>query len=308
MVVRYLVTYSYRLFGSYFTKRRAKYFDLRQELLKTRYNISFDMYLSLAVFCSLLMIIVGLFSAILVLSAFGAPDITLTRSILTDIFVGFHEYKNLALKIISVVVLMGVFGGGTFIAFLNYPKLINSSRKRSIDTMLPYAVHYMSAMSGAGVIPVDIFSSLANNKIYGEAAVEASYVVRDIKVLGCDLVQAMKNVASTTPSYRLQEFLQGAITIVSSGGDLESFLKLKAEQFVVESKREQKEFLDTLGLIAETYVTAFVAGPLFLIVMMSVMTIMGGMNLMLMYLLIYLVIPVGSIVFVLLVSSMTPEV
>jgi flagellar protein FlaJ len=308
MVVRYLTSYSYRLFGSYFSKRRAKYFDLRQELLKTRFNISFDMYLSLAVLCSLLMVAVGLLFAILVVSAFGAPDIIFTRSFITDIFKGFNEYRNLTLKIISVVVITGIFGVGTFITFLNYPKLINSNRKRSIDTMLPYAVHYMSAMSGAGVIPVDIFSSLAKNKIYGEAAVEASYVVRDIKVLGNDLVQAMKNVASTTPSYRMQEFLQGAITIVSSGGDLESFLKLKAEQFVIESKREQKEFLDTLGLIAETYVTAFVAGPLFLIVMMSVMTIMGGMNLMLMYLLIYLVIPVGSLLFVILVNSMTPEV
>ncbi len=308
MVVRYLTSYSYRLFGSYFSKRREKYFDLRQELLKTRFNISFDMYLSLAVLCSLLMVVVGLLLAILVVSTFGAPDIIFTRSFITDIFKGFHEYRNLTLKIISVVVIMGIFGVGTFITFLNYPKLINSNRKRSIDTMLPYAVHYMSAMSGAGVIPVDIFSSLAKNKIYGEAAVEASYVVRDIKVLGNDLVQAMKNVASTTPSYRMQEFLQGAITIVSSGGDLESFLKLKAEQFVIESKREQKEFLDTLGLIAETYVTAFVAGPLFLIVMMSVMTIMGGMNLMLMYLLIYLVIPLGSLVFVILVNSMTPEV
>ena len=308
MVVRYLTSYSYHLFGSYFSKRREKYFDLRQELLKTRFNISFDMYLSLAVLCSLLMVVVGLLLAILVVSTFGAPDIIFTRSFITDIFKGFHEYRNLTLKIISVVVIMGIFGVGTFITFLNYPKLINSNRKRSIDTMLPYAVHYMSAMSGAGVIPVDIFSSLAKNKIYGEAAVEASYVVRDIKVLGNDLVQAMKNVASTTPSYRMQEFLQGAITIVSSGGDLESFLKLKAEQFVIESKREQKEFLDTLGLIAETYVTAFVAGPLFLIVMMSVMTIMGGMNLMLMYLLIYLVIPLGSLVFVILVNSMTPEV
>ncbi|NOR60023.1 MAG: secretion system protein [Methanosarcinales archaeon] len=308
MVVRYLTSYSYRLFGSYFSKRRAKYFDLRQELLKTRFNISFDMYLSLAVLCSLLMVAVGLLFAILVVSTFGAPDIIFTRSFITDIFKGFHEYRNLTLKIISVVVITGIFGIGTFITFLNYPKLINSNRKRSIDTMLPYAVHYMSAMSGAGVIPVGIFSSLAKNKIYGEAAVEASYVVRDIKVLGNDLVQAMKNVASTTPSYRMQEFLQGAITIVSSGGDLESFLKLKAEQFVIESKREQKEFLDTLGLIAETYVTAFVAGPLFLIVMMSVMTIMGGMNLMLMYLLIYMVIPVGSLLFVILVNSMTPEV
>ena len=308
MVIRHLSSYSYHLFGKYFKKRREHYFDLRQDLLKTRLNISYDMYLSLAVMCSILMAIFGLVVAVLLVSLFGAPDITLSRSIITDIFEGFHQYKNIFLKVVSTIFLIVVFGGGTYVAFLNAPKAINSDRKRNIDIMLPYAVHYMSAMSGAGVIPVDILSSLAKNKIYGEAAKEASYIVRDIKVLGHDLVQAMKTVASTTPSYRFQEFLQGAITIVSSGGDLESYFKIKAEQYVVENRREQKEFLETLGLIAETYITAFVAGPLFLIVMMSVMATMGGMDLMLMYILIYVAIPIATIIFVILISSITPEV
>lgn len=308
MVIRHLSSYSYHLFGEYFKKRREHYFDLRQDLLKTRLNISYDMYLSLAVMCSILMAIFGLVVAVLLVSLFGAPDITLSRSIITDIFEGFHQYKNLFLKVVSTIFLIVVFGGGTYVAFLNAPKAINSDRKRNIDIMLPYAVHYMSAMSGAGVIPVDILSSLAKNKIYGEAAKEASYIVRDIKVLGHDLVQAMKTVASTTPSYRFQEFLQGAITIVSSGGDLESYFKIKAEQYVIENRREQREFLETLGLIAETYITAFVAGPLFLIVMMSVMATMGGMDLMLMYILIYIAIPIATLVFVILISSITPEV
>ncbi len=308
MVIRHLSSYSYHLFGEYFKKRREHYFDLRQDLLKTRLNISYDMYLSLAVMCSILMAIFGLVMAVLLVSLFGAPDITLSRSIITDIFEGFHQYKNIFLKVVTTIFLILVFGGGTYVAFLNAPKAINSDRKRNIDIMLPYAVHYMSAMSGAGVIPVDILSSLAKNKIYGEAAKEASYIVRDIKVLGHDLVQAMKTVASTTPSYRFQEFLQGAITIVSSGGDLESYFKIKAEQYVVENRREQKEFLETLGLIAETYITAFVAGPLFLIVMMSVMATMGGMDLMLMYILIYVAIPIATLIFVILISSITPEV
>ncbi len=308
MVIRHLSSYSYHLFGEYFKKRREHYFDLRQDLLKTRMNISYDMYLSLAVMCSILMAIFGLIMAVLLVSLFGAPDITLSRSIITDIFEGFHQYKNIFLKVVTTIFLIVVFGGGTYVAFLNAPKAINSDRKRNIDIMLPYAVHYMSAMSGAGVIPVDILSSLAKNKIYGEAAKEASYIVRDIKVLGHDLVQAMKTVASTTPSYRFQEFLQGAITIVSSGGDLESYFKIKAEQYVVENRREQKEFLETLGLIAETYITAFVAGPLFLIVMMSVMATMGGMDLMLMYILIYVAIPIATLIFVILISSITPEV
>jgi flagellar protein FlaJ len=307
MAIKYLTSYSYHLFGSYFKDKRANYFELRQQLLKTRLNITFDMYLSMAVLCSLCMAALGLICAVIVVTQFDIPDITLTSSF-TNIFAGVQQYKNPTLKILLTIFLIVIFGGGTFIAFLIYPKIINSSRKSRIDTMLPYAVHYMSAMSGAGVIPVDIFSSLAKNKIYGEAVVEAAYIVRDIKILGRDLVSAMKNVAATTPSYRLQEFLQGAITIVSSGGDLETYFKIKAEQFVVENQRIQREFLETLGLLAETYVTAFVAGPLFLIVMISVMTIMGGMNILILYLLIYLVIPVGAIVFVIMINSMTPEV
>lgn len=308
MAVSFIYVFAFRLFGSLFKTRREKYFDLRQDLLKTRWNISYDMYLSFALLCSIFMSIIGLVVAIIIIWFVGTPDIVMDQSIITDAIQGFNQYKNIAIKIIVVIASVVIFGGGTFFTIRYYPVLFNSTRKRNIDQMLPYAVHYMSAMSGAGVVPVDVFLSLAKNPIYGEAAVEASYVVRDIKLMGYDLVHGLKTVAATTPSYKLQEFLQGAITIVSSGGDLESFLKLKANQFVVENMREQREFLETLGLIAETYVTAFIAGPLFLIVMISVMSIMGGADMMILYLLIYMVIPVSSVMFVILVSSLTPEV
>lgn len=308
MTVSFIYVFAFRLFGSLFKTRREKYFDLRQDLLKTRWNISYDMYLSFALLCSIFMSIIGLVVAIIIIWFVGTPDIVMDQSIITDAIQGFNQYKNIAIKVIVVIASVVIFGGGTFFTIRYYPVLFNSTRKRNIDQMLPYAVHYMSAMSGAGVVPVDVFLSLAKNPIYGEAAVEASYVVRDIKLMGYDLVHGLKTVAATTPSYKLQEFLQGAITIVSSGGDLESFLKLKANQFVVENMREQREFLETLGLIAETYVTAFIAGPLFLIVMISVMSIMGGADMMILYLLIYMVIPVSSVMFVILVSSLTPEV
>ena len=308
MTVSFIYVFAFRLFGSLFKTRREKYFNLRQDLLKTRWNISYDMYLSVALLCSIFMSIIGLVVAIIIIWFVGTPDIVMDQSIITDAVQRFNQYKNIAIKIIVVIASVVIFGGGTFFTIRYYPALFNSTRKRNIDQMLPYAVHYMSAMSGAGVVPVDVFLSLAKNPIYGEAAVEASYIVRDIKLMGYDLVHGLKTVAATTPSYKLQEFLQGAITIVSSGGDLESFLKLKANQFVVENMREQREFLETLGLIAETYVTAFIAGPLFLIVMVSVMSIMGGSDMIILYLLIYMVIPVSSVMFVILVSSLTPEV
>ena len=68
-------------------------------------------------------------------------------------------------------------------------------------------------------------------------------------------------------------------------------------------------FLETLGLIAESYVTAMVAGMLFLIILQSVMTILSGdSNPLFLYVIIYLIVPFGSMMFVILISSMTPEV
>jgi flagellar protein FlaJ len=165
----------------------------------------------------------------------------------------------------------------------------------------------MSAMSGAGVLPVDLFRSLANNSIYGQVSVEFRYLVRDLEVLGYDLVTAMKNLSATTPSVMLQDFLQGAITVVTSGGQVETYFQVKAGQYLQENRQNQKEFLETLGLLGETYVTAFVAGPLFLIVVMSIMSIMGSAQMVFLYLIIYALIPVGSIMYVILISSLTPE-
>ncbi len=71
--------------------------------------------------------------------------------------------------------------------------------------------------------------------------------------------------------------------------------------------KNKKSSLKHWGLLGETYVTAFVAGPLFMIVVISIMAIMGGAEMIFLYLLIYAIIPFGSAMYILLISSMTPE-
>jgi flagellar protein FlaJ len=58
----------------------------------------------------------------------------------------------------------------------------------------------------------------------------------------------MRNLALTTPSPSLQDFLQGAITVVTSGGELEPYFKIKTEQYLIDNRQKQKEFLETLGI------------------------------------------------------------
>jgi len=209
----------------------------------------------------------------------------------------------------SLSILVGIgFCMLTYLGFLVYPSLVAARRRRRIDAILPYAINYIAAMAGAKVIPADVFRSLAKADIYGDVAVEARYIVRDIDLFGRDLNTAMKSVAATTPSMRLQEFLYGVITTSTSGGELEPYFRVKAEVYTSENRRAQKEFIETLGFIGEMYVAAFVAGPLLLIIMMSVILMLSGGTPTPLYLIAYLLIPLGGAVAIFATKMTAPRV
>jgi len=96
---------------------------------------------------------------------------------------------------------------------------------------------------------------------------------------------------------------------ISSGGNLTDYFRNKANQYALENRQTQKMFLDTLALISESYVTAMVAGTLFLIIIQSIMSVLVGGNssLMFLYIIIYMMIPFGTMMFIIMISSMTPE-
>lgn len=298
---------AYEIFGKYYDNRRHEYYSLRLNMLRNRMGIGYDMYMSGAMLTAFACMLFALIAINLLFYFLGVPDFTGSRISAPQWLFQFSEYKEAAIWLILNAI-TGIF---VFIAvyktFVLYPAVMAGERKRGIERMLPYAINYMSSMAGAGVLPLDLFRSLAANDIYRDMAVEARYLVRDIEVLGLNLVTGMRNLALTTPSPSLQDFLQGAITVITSGGNLEPYFKIKTEQYLIENRQKQKEFLETLGLLGETYVTAFVAGPLFMIVVISIMAIMGGAEMIFLYLLIYAIIPFGSVMYILLISSMTPE-
>ncbi|TFG89703.1 MAG: secretion system protein [Candidatus Atribacteria bacterium] len=300
-------SFAYNIFGEFYQKKRSNYYGLRQNILKSRMNMGYDMYLSGTLLTSIICALVGLILLNVIFSQVGVPEISSNRLHLPLWTAEYSEYKVLAVQIIGSIFVAVSFFGVVYQMFLAYPAIIASERKGKIDHLLPYAVNYMSAMSGSGVLPLDLFRALAANKICGEVSVETRYLVRDIEVLGHNLLSGMKNLLSTTPSLMLQDFLQGAITVVSSGGELEPYFKIKTEQYLIENRQRQKEFLETLGLLAETYVTAFVAGPLFLIIVIAVMSMMGSADMLFLYLLVYAIVPIGSIMFIVLINTMTPE-
>jgi len=97
------------------------------------------------------------------------------------------------------------------------------------------------------------------------------------------------------------------LSVIESGGSVTAYLSDRSEQYLDKAIRDQRGFLELLGLIAESYVTAFVAGPLFIVIVYTVMAAMNPGSLLILYIIIYAVLPIGSAMFIVLISMMSPE-
>lgn len=212
---------------------------------------------------------------------------------------------------VLLVVMPTVLAVLVFVAFMLYPGVRASERRRLIDAQLPYAVNYIAAMAGTGITPAQIFRDLSRERVYGEVAREFAWIHRDLELFGHDFVTAINKGISRSPSIRFAEFLQGAKTTVTSGGELRRYFIAKAEQYMDENRRRQREFLEGLGILGESYVTVVIAGPLFLIVILSVMTMVGGggtfSTQLLLFMLVFAFLPIAHLVFSIVVSTLTPE-
>ena len=300
--------FCFNLLGMRMKAKREQYAQLRNDIISARLKTPFEVYISTAVVSS---IIVGLISAVL-LGLFTwvlkLPNLIKYKGEVPATMLFLNQYGLLLGTIFVVIFSLLVFGGITYAIFIAYPSVVAGNRRRNIDATLPYAINYITSMSTAGITPAEIFRLLGDSPIYGESAVEARYIARELDIFGRDLIDALRIVSSSTPSLRMKEFLQGAMASISSGGNLTEYFRTKANQYALENRQTQKLFLDTLALIAESYVTAMVAGTLFLIILQSIMSVLGGDSKpMFLYVIIYLMIPFGTMMFIIMISSMTPE-
>ena len=200
-----------------------------------------------------------------------------------------------------------------YVVLMSTPGSTAKRRSRDIDKRIGAAMSFISAMASADVNVDVIFKELSRQSIYGEIKTEAEWITRDTELLGIDILTAINKAAQRTPSSKFQEFLQGVVTTSTSGGQLKPYFLQKAEQFEKESKLDMRQQLESLGLMAETFVTVVVAFPLFLVVIMAIMAIVPGgggsssTTVMLLWAVVGLMIPFSQFGFIFFIWNSTKE-
>jgi len=279
--------------------------ELEDSLIKAHMKIRPEEYTAFVLMTSLIVGIAGFVVGVV----FGGIILSLLHEIV-------------AIRVSVVLLTTAIPPVITYVLLKSVPSSRANARGRDINKHIGSAMNFISALASADVNVDVIFSELAKQPIYGEIQKEAEWITRDSTLLGVDILSAIKKAASRTPSTKFQDFLQGVVTTATSGGQLKPYFLTKAEQFEKEDKLNGKQDMETLGLFAETFVTVVVAFPLFLVVIIAIMSIVnaGGsgasmvvfgtpmsFSVLLLYVVVLLMIPASQAGFIFFVWNMTKE-
>jgi flagellar protein FlaJ len=288
-----LFSVAYKLLGGRIGSILPLFEDLGAHLQRAGLKTSFRAYVCLTVFSTVMV----------ALAAFACIPCVL-------VFV-FH------LPVFSAF-LFGL-GGSLFAAafsilgFYIYPVYRADKFRRELEDELAFATGYMSILASAGVPPEKIFYSLANLPVPLAISIEAKNVVRDVKLFGSDIISALERASKRSPSKLFREMIEGFISTIHSGSSLAEYLRERSKQHMRLKRINLRKFSDTLSILSEFYVALLVTGPLLFVIMLAVMAMLGGSSLgilgpdLLLKIITYIGIPVGSIIFLVVLDTISPK-
>ncbi len=211
--------------------------------------------------------------------------------------------------IIAVVIVTNL----TFWLGYYYPFMKMKSRRRSINTNLPFAIDHMSSVIASGVNPSTMFKLISTSREYGEISIEIEKITNYVGFFGYDILTAIKAVSLTTPSENFKEFLDGFVSTIETGGDLKSYLSQKSSEALLNYRLERQKYVESLSTYSDLYTGVLIAAPLFFVTALSLVSVLGGsiggmsVN-SIITLGTYLIIPALNLVFLIFLELNQPEI
>lgn len=238
---------------------------LYNELKKANIDVLFETYVAMMFFTTLISAVVG----VILTAGLLFFNVGVTYPFLTP-YNG--EYLDRIVRIFWIPFALPL---ATFLTLYIYPSTEKSSIAKRIDGELPFAVIHMSAISGSGIAPSEIFKIIGLSKEYPFLRREIRKVLNQTNIYGYDLVTALNNVSKSTPSQKLAELFNGIATTVNSGGNLSEFFEKRAETLLGGYRLERERFTQVAGTFMDIYISVVIATPMILMLLLVMLSLTG---------------------------------
>ena len=269
--------------------RKKDLSGLRSTLLKAGYQVLPEVYYARSLIILISGVTAGFALGFTVFYALLGAD--LLRSAVGSAFLG------------------AVLGFGCQRLYLSYPGVVVRRRAGTIDSLLPQAATYLYGAVTGGSSLLDAMESVSRlREEFKDFAEEAGKVIRLVRYLNYDISAAVLEVARTTPSEKLAEFLEGISTIMRTGGSLVGYLEEKSAEYRKEVSLLQKTMIETVGIFSEFYVIAFLLLPLMLLITFQVFAVVAGGYFIGGWAVVLIFIPMGSLMSMVILDALVGKV
>lgn len=283
---------AYNLLNKKIEKIYPKFQELHVQLKKSGVLISYKAYIAFMVLLSIIAFVVAIpVSFILLPLVIGIP-----------FFSAINFIAALAIGVSAAMVIM--------LVMYIYPGMKATNRKGPIDKNMPYIANFLTLLSSSNVPPSTIFKSMSKIDTLKEVRLEFSNIIRDVEVFGNDLMSSILENAKLTSNDDLRDMLIGYVSTVRTGGSPTQYLKITSDRISRERLGKLDQMLESLSAIAEIYIMMLVAAPLLFVVLFATLGMIGGSGgfggigmSTLLYLLIYLGIPIMGAIMMVIMST-----
>jgi len=279
---------AFRYFGRYSENIAIFFPDLKSDIKKTKMRTSVQEYISTSILTTFLV-----FLAEIPLLSFAFALVF--KSFLFSFITGF-----------TVSVLLSVL---IFFLFTQYPKTVVSERSKKMNSGLPFASLYLSTIAGTKLPLNRVFQIFGKFTKSGEIGEEVGMINKDMEAFGFDAHTALERAVERSPSKNFKDLLWGLLSTSASGGDVVSYLREKSKTLMDDYRRRLTEFSKKMMLLSEIYLTAIVLGTIFFVILTAIFSgVSTGVRsiILLQTLVIFIFLPLMSLMFIILVKSSTP--
>ncbi len=250
-LTNHVVDASYRLFGRWVPNIPSFKKDYYRSGLKT----ACESYLALAIFICTSTSILSFTSGLLLQCAL---HVQFTQSLLGAFVLSF------VCTVISLACLTA------------YPLVRANKNKNEIDSNLIYTVGYMSVLSAGGLSIERIFDRVIEVEPRASIKDLALRFATNVKILGADVTASLNDIKMRSASDVFSKLMLSIINTSKTSGDLKNLLAFETNHLLALKREQLKKRLTSMVALAEIYVAAMVMAPVTFIIMITLLSVLGG--------------------------------
>lgn len=188
-----------------------------------------------------------------------------------------HLLHMTGLRLLQAVFSLPLAASGLLaFALLYYPYHQRNEMRETTEEGLIYTLSYMTVLSAGGISIERIMERVAETEESPPLKKLAEKFMMNIRLFGFDVASALKDISQRSPSETLSNLLDSVNNTVQTSGDLKGLLTYEVGRQLQRKREKLKKMMGTLMYMGELYVTLMVVAPILFILMLTVLSVLGG--------------------------------